>query len=473
MFTQRTTPIGALVPEAGDTAWQNHHYRGQYLAGLLLKSLAGRSRLVAGGWDGADLTGVVAEFFDATTGQLVYESKTDLVALVIPTTPTIYYAKKGLAALQSVTLEVFNNSTWPEDQVPVLVAGYYQSSATETAPFAEFVGPMLDPRASRGEPDLIINGGCRTAQHNVYTLGAGCVNRGNRQFGAVDRLAFYTTLAATEGTADQNPLSTLAGGFSARFNNVSLPAGGKLHRLYRMEAKDAARLKGGEISLGFESLHNAEVPKDITVTLRYADANDNFTTATEIVNSGPQAHPSGAVIFQPFEGVDLAGSPVENGLEIEITLDCGVEAVAGLTWEIGALRAHRRHLVVPELMLPGIARESGDCQRYFFRKILVPGGAAMIATGRAVNSTDVEGVIRFPVEMRAKPSCSFSDSSVFQIYAKTSVSQADSGGLIGALVSTQSTTINLAKTSAPFVAGESVQILLANVGGWFAFNSEL
>ncbi|MDT8447587.1 MAG: hypothetical protein RRB13_11910 [bacterium] len=362
MFEQRKTPIGVLVPEAGDTAWQNHFYRSAHLIGAILKSQSERSRLLAGSWDGTDLSGVVAEFFDPLSGGLVVEAKTDLPGLVIPTVPTLYYAKQGLSAIQSVPLEVFTNTSWTLDQIPVLVAGYYQNTTTTTAPFAEFVGPMSDPRISRGEPDLIINGGCRTAQYDSYALGAGCVGRGNRQFGAVDRMGFFTTEQGT-GTADQYAQSNLSGGYSARLNGVTLPVNGKLHRVYRMEAKDAARLKGGQISLAFESLHNASSDKTVTVYLRYANSADDFSAVTDIGNDGGKPHPGGVIKLHGLDAFDLTGVPVQNGLEIEIELDCG--AVSGLTWEIGALRAHRRRTAMPELMLPGIGDELFACMRYY------------------------------------------------------------------------------------------------------------
>ncbi|MDT8447584.1 MAG: hypothetical protein RRB13_11895 [bacterium] len=377
MHTEKIFPLGQRLFEPNSPRWAAAWHQNEQIKSWVMWHLAQGNSLAAGSWDGTTLSGIAVDFFNATTGTY---SRVQFANLVPGSTaaPTLWVADQTSGTIiseplinfdeQSATLsQDYLNAALPAPDAgryPLLITGKFQESPTSQNDFAEFLG-ILNSRSSGGEPDLIINGGCRVAQYAAYNLDAGCVGRGNRQFGSVDRLGFFTTQTATSGTADQNNSSSLSGGHSARLYNVSIPSElGKLHRVYRIESKDAAALKGGRISLAFESMHNAPTDLVVTVWLRHANASDDFTNVTYITHDGGQTHAYETVVLHKFEAVDLSGFPVQNGLEIEIELDCGI--TTNLSWEIGAFRLQRRWEATQEFLMPKYLQDLGACLRYYW-----------------------------------------------------------------------------------------------------------
>jgi len=151
-FIEKILGGGLGIPEKNSTNWEVINNRNIQLSGVLLAALTGRSRVVVGGWNGADLAGVTVLFYDTLTATWVEEPKNNLIGLVIPQNPTLYYALRGQVVIQTQVLGGEDSIAWDETRVPLLVAGHYQNTATTTQPFAEWIGPQdLWPRASQAQ----------------------------------------------------------------------------------------------------------------------------------------------------------------------------------------------------------------------------------------------------------------------------------------------------------------------------------
>lgn len=296
----------------------------------------------------------------------------------------------------------------PDGEIP----GGIQRTSEKGAPngYADLDASVLVPRNRIPfRQNLAINGGCVVAQRvTALTLGAGHVGIANRAFGALDRISGFTTTTATVGTLAQAtaaPAGTT--GKAAHFSGASLPAGGKLHFLYRMEAKDAEILKGGKVSISVKVYHDVGSAKNVTLYLRDPNAADDFSATTAIADSGPNSVLDITETEIKWEGVDLSGDNPERGLELEIELDCGsittknfylteLNIVLG---EKSVLFEARPFAMVLEL-----------CQRYYCKTYdldVAPGSVDNNGTLYVLsNSTSVNATLmnwRYPVQMRTNP----------------------------------------------------------------------
>lgn len=188
--------------------------------------------------------------------------------------------------------------------------------------------------ADLGRKNIAINGGMQVALRDAITLGAAHDTKAEATYSKVARFAHYTTQTASAGTNTQLESGALTGnsGFAIHWSGVTLGAGGKLHSLYRVEAKDGATLQGKKISIQFKNYHDIGVSKTVTVYIRDADVADTFSAVSAIGNDGGTAIADATDTLVKYQAIDLTSHNPERGIEIEIEMDCG--AITAKNWQI-------------------------------------------------------------------------------------------------------------------------------------------
>ena len=149
---------------------------------------------------------------------------------------------------------------------------------------------------------------------------------------AVDRWAGMTTgTAVNSGTLTQTTISTLNNtGYAAKFSGVTATGNAISYFRQRMAKQDAINLKNKTIPIQFMVKHDVGADVNYTIYVKKANAADNFTTTTEIGNSGAIAVPTGQNTKIKYENAALGDC--SNGLEIELKIDHG--AITAKNFEI-------------------------------------------------------------------------------------------------------------------------------------------
>jgi len=161
----------------------------------------------------------------------------------------------------------------------------------------------------------IINGGCQVAQDSAKTLST------TPQYGSVDMFSVKAGGTVGAGSITQVTNSTVgATGYALAITGVTLTGSGILYARYRMEAKDAVKLKNKIVSFACEVYHDVGSNINYTIYLRKPTVNDNYTGVTEISNSDAISVPSGIATMIKYENITLGD--ISLGLEIEIVVSC-------------------------------------------------------------------------------------------------------------------------------------------------------
>lgn len=169
--------------------------------------------------------------------------------------------------------------------------------------------------------NAIINGGCVVAQRTAPNLST------TYQYGKVDRFAAKGAgTAVSAGTINQLTSSLLAAtkGYDLQIAGATITGSGVVSLRYRIEAADARNFINAAASFGCRVYHNVGSSVNYTIYVRKANAADNFSSVTDIANSGAISVPTGVATAIKFENIN-AGSlgDVSTGIEIEIQIACG------------------------------------------------------------------------------------------------------------------------------------------------------
>jgi phage-related tail fiber protein len=166
--------------------------------------------------------------------------------------------------------------------------------------------------------NLVVDGACRMAQLAAKALST------SAQYGAVDLLAAWAGGAVTAGSIAQNTAGIGQLGTSLHLTGVTLTGAGVAYARHRIEAPVARELKNKTASLSVLVQHDVGVPINYSLTLRKANAVDNFSAVTQIAASAAIAVPSGTATQLVFE--NIAMGDCANGIEIEVAGNCGAVA---------------------------------------------------------------------------------------------------------------------------------------------------
>lgn len=205
-------------------------------------------------------------------------------------------------------------------------------------------------------PNSIINGGMQVAQRGAPNLST------SYQYGKVDRWAGRASAGSVSaGTVTQSTSSAASSsGFALHFSGITLTGSAKLAARYRIEAKDAVRLKNQTAIFSARTWHDVGSSKNATITVNKPTVADDFTSVTLIGASG-----SLAVADQTATAIShsLALGDCSNGLEIIVELDTG--AMTTKNWHLAEA------CLIPGTAAPAtfpgrpFAIEVAACRRYF------------------------------------------------------------------------------------------------------------
>jgi hypothetical protein len=241
---------------------------------------------------------------------------------------------------------------------------------------------------STGENNLLINGNGVVAQRSDYTLVKDAYD-----FGKCDRFeGMATGTAVSAGTLTQST-SASAGktGFAHKFSGVTITGTGIIYHRTRLESKDAARLKNQVASIGMTVYHDVGSQITYTITIRKADAADDFSATTEISNDGGTGVDSATETTLSFANVSMGDC--SNGIEIELKIECG--AITTKNFEISDVKIEQGITASP--FKGRFYKEEFElCQRYY--QVMGQG-----CQGEWQSATDAYINGHFLTEMRAAP----------------------------------------------------------------------
>lgn len=240
--------------------------------------------------------------------------------------------------------------------------------------------------------NYIINGDCKVAQRSSYTLVKDVYD-----FGSVDRFAGMAT--GTAVSAGSLTHSAFSGKDYVKFEQVTLTGAGQLFLRTRIEAQDAEIFNGQKASVSMSVFHDVGSAIDFTITVRKADSADDFSSATDIANSGTISVDDSSETVIKFENVDMG--TCENGIEVELQIDAGA-----ITTKDFLLRKFQLELgeVVTQFVTEPIADTLRKCKRYYQ------------ALGKGINGAfssgnEIDVAFTYPVEMRDVPTGTLLDTT--------------------------------------------------------------
>lgn len=168
----------------------------------------------------------------------------------------------------------------------------------------------------------VINGGMMVAQRAVLTLGSSAP-AGNAGYGKVDRWqAWATGTAVSAGTATQDTASGIGRtGYAMKLSGVTLTGTGIVFARHRIEAKNSLRFKNQTASLAARVKHDVGSSINYTLTVRKANAADDFSATTVIQTGSATAVATGTETQITMTAISMGDC--SNGIEIEVKAECG------------------------------------------------------------------------------------------------------------------------------------------------------
>jgi len=242
----------------------------------------------------------------------------------------------------------------------------------------------------------IINGGCQVAQDIAKTLST------TPQYGSVDMFSVKATGTAVSAGAITQVTNSTAGttGYVLAITGVTITGTGILYTRYRMEAKDAVKLKNQLASFSCAVYHDVGSNIDYTIYVRKPTASDNYAGVTEIANSGAISVPNVTATTIKFENISLGD--VSYGIEIEILISCG--AITTKNFHFTEFQFNKGSIVLPFTSI-SLSNTQYACQEYYYRSwnegVVAPNTGSVSGVSSATNNIICS--FRFPTPMRIAP----------------------------------------------------------------------
>ena len=227
----------------------------------------------------------------------------------------------------------------------------------------------------------------------------------------IDRWACMTEgTAVTSGTAELKTDSSISdSGHSLILKNVTATGVAVSYIRQRLGSKDALSLKNKTQSNGLDVLHDVGSAINYTVILRKPNALNDFTLATEIVNSGVISVASGVKTRIKLE--DEALGDITNGLEIEYKIEHGAITNKNFEFsnaklEIGSVCTNyigKSYSTDLEKCLVYYNKLSPSNVGYGYYPFLT-GGINLQSSGFSISGRPAQFVYSFPIDMIKPPS---------------------------------------------------------------------
>jgi hypothetical protein len=163
--------------------------------------------------------------------------------------------------------------------------------------------------------NAVINGGCLVSHRGDRSLS------NSWQYGAVDLLAVKAEGTVSAGTIKRvdSAFSLTVTGAALMIEDATLDASGAILFRHRIEARDAAAFANMAAHFSAKTYHDSGATQDYIITIRKANAADDFSGTTDIATGTVQ------VSNDTNGGIALAVPDMgdcRNGIEIEVKIDC-------------------------------------------------------------------------------------------------------------------------------------------------------
>jgi len=260
--------------------------------------------------------------------------------------------------------------------------------------------------------NLFANGEMQVAQCPVlaqsganslgWTLGA------TAKWGKVDCWAVYATGGTiTAGSATQDAAASIGtSGTALHISGLSMTGAGKIAIRQRIRAKRARAAKGGAWIAGIKLLHDIGSAKNATVTVNKANAADNFSAVTQILQSAAQAVPDATGTTVSLAVPDMGDC--SNGIEVIFELDVGAITAKNIrATDAFNVQGTEVPLVFPhEQLEQALARVQRQACKTFPQATAPAqnaGSGGALFCKVPVASACVQAIWEFPVTMDATP----------------------------------------------------------------------
>ena len=228
------------------------------------------------------------------------------------------------------------------------------SGNSETAPLSQY-REALELFMAQTQ-NYVINGVGVIAQRADYTLVKDAYDFGPDRF---EGMATGTLVSA--GTLTRTAAANIGvTGFAHKFNQVTLTGTGILFHRTRIESKDAKNFKNLKASLSCKVYHDVGAPVDYTLTVRKANAEDDFSATTDIANDGGTSVADTTATTLAFE--DISMGDCSNGIEVELKIECGAVTLKDFEQTEYQLKVG---LVATPFKPEPIESVLAKCQRYY------------------------------------------------------------------------------------------------------------
>lgn len=270
------------------------------------------------------------------------------------------------------------------------------------------------------DENAVINGCCRVGQRAAATL-----VKDTWAFGMVDRMegmATGTAVSAGDLTQDTDAAVGTTG-YAAHFDGFTLTGTGILYLRTRIEHKDAVRYIDGPATFKCAVRHDVGSGVDFTVTVSKADAQDDFSSTTEIDNDGGTSVASATNTELEFTISDMGSCG--NGIEIEIKIEVG-EITTKDVW-ITEMQLVPR-LSAPDFSWRAFEDELRRCKRYYQVFGGSTGALAFSGTNGVSGAVTQKFYVPLIPEMRDTPTVSKSGDWTNTNCSEPSAAAADTKG---------------------------------------------
>lgn len=261
-------------------------------------------------------------------------------------------------------------------------------------------GPLLANSLNSGafgRRNFFYNAGALNSQRGTVTQVAP-----SSAYGGVD--GWIITVAATTAGFSSLPVAvnTASTGFAIDVAAVTTTGATSIVISQRIEAKNAKKLSGKQITISGKVRHGSGATQTLAVTVVKPTASDNYA-GTTVVNTTNVANVATGIDASFTSTVTLAATDADNGLEIQVGYPA-VGAQAATTWlffdlqiEVGANATPFDH--------HSAAMVDSDSNRYLYcTSYGTPkGSAAGGCSGVAISTTILVFPLKYPVAMRVIP----------------------------------------------------------------------
>ena len=272
------------------------------------------------------------------------------------------------------------------------------SGNSETALVSQYLAALYQFMAQT--KNFVINGTGVIKQRADYTLVKDAYDFGPDRF---EGMATGTLVSA--GTLTRIAAANVGvTGFAHKFNQVTLTGTGVLFHRTRIESKDAKNFKNLKAALSCKVYHDVGSAVDYTLTVRKADAEDDFSSTTDISDDGGTSVSSTTATELKFENISMGDC--SNGIEVELKIEAGAVTLKDFEQTEYQFKVGTAATPFKPEIVANIIRE---CKRYFSKSYGVEEDPGTITTDGVVyepatrNSTGTTAGERFGVEMRIAP----------------------------------------------------------------------